>query len=256
MIVYGFHAVASLFHANIEIRAVHFLRKKSADRLDDLDLRSRKIPLHEYSEKERGRFDAEFKRLGGNNEELDSAQGIFAVIAEVPFVEHLELLTNAKEKEEYPLVLYLDSLTDPQNLGAILRSAAFFGIAGVVVTEARSSPITPTVIKISSGGFAHVPIAKVSNLVSALEAAKELGFWTIGLSEHATAKLAEVRFDAPLALVIGNEESGIRSLTSKTCDYLISLPGHGNFVSLNASTAAAVAMTLVRDRQTQAQNPD
>jgi 23S rRNA (guanosine2251-2'-O)-methyltransferase len=104
-------------------------------------------------------------------------------------------------------------------------------------------------VKISSGGFVHVPLVRVPNLARALEEAKEEGFWVIGLSEHATEKFHTARFDSPLALVIGNEESGMRQLTGKSCDYTLSIPGNGPLVSLNAATAAAVTLALVRDAQ-------
>jgi 23S rRNA (guanosine2251-2'-O)-methyltransferase len=250
VIVIGYHAVEALLRSGQRIRGVHCLLRESgrAEALRPL-AGEKGVAWREYPPKEKARFEAEFKRAGGVPGDLESSQGIFAEIGEIQTIPHLQMLEAAKEKEPFPLLVYLDSITDPQNLGSILRSAAFFGVSGLVLTENRSSPLTPAAIKISSGGFVHVPVARVPNLVRALEEAKERGFWIAGLSEHATERFDSARFDAPLCLVVGNEESGIRPLTAKTCDYTLSLPARGPLVSLNAATAAAVALTLVRERQ-------
>ena len=251
MIIYGFHALESLLEADQKVHSVHALFKPDSDRLKKVRpmVQKKNIPWREYSQKERARFESEFRRLGGDIEELESTQGIFAQVPDPAPVELAELLKLAREKEEYPVILFLDSITDPQNLGSMLRSSAFFNVAGIAVTEHRSSPLTAAAIKISSGGFAHVPIARVTNLVQGLEAAKEAGFWVVGLSEHATELFERARVDAPIALVVGNEEKGIRPLTEKNCDYTLSLPALGPIKSLNAATAAAVALALLRHRQ-------
>lgn len=253
MIVMGYHAVEALLRSKQSVKSIHCLVRAGGPRGGGLKemAQGRRIAWREYAQKDKERFEAEFKRAGGNGPELESSQGIFAEINEVQTIAHLDLLRMAKEKEEYPLIIYLDSVTDPQNLGSILRSAAFFGVAGLVLTEVRSSPLTPAAIKISSGGFVHVPISRVTNLVTALEEAKEQGFWIVGLSEHATESFNTARFDAPLGLVIGNEESGIRQLTAKTCDYTLSLPAKGELISLNAAVATAVSLALVREKQDQ-----
>lgn len=253
MIVMGYHAVESLLASEIPVKAV-FVIQKDAGRGGALRslATERKIPWREFIAKDRTRFEAEFRRAGGTPQEFESAQGIFAEIGEVPLKEHLPMLREAKEKEPYPVIVYLDSVTDPQNVGSILRSAAFFGVSGLVLTEHRSAAITPATLKISSGGFVHVPISRVTNLSRSLEEAKEEGYWVVGLSEHATETFDTARMDAPICLVIGNEESGIRALTAKTCDYTLSLPSRGGLMSLNAATATAVALTLLRDRQDRA----
>lgn len=249
--VMGFHAVEAVLGAKHPVKVVHCLQRPDSDRSSSLRTLASKAGAQwrDYAPKEKARFEAEFKRAGGTPSELESSQGVFAEVSEPKPISHLEALRTAKEREPYPLVIYLDSVTDPQNLGSILRSSAFFGVAGLVLTESRSSPLTPAAMKISSGGFVHVPIVRVPNLVRALEEAKEEGFWVIGLSEHATETFHTARLDSPLALVIGNEESGMRQLTAKSCDYTLSIPGKGPLVSLNAATAAAVTLALVRELQ-------
>lgn len=256
MIVIGFHAVEALLRASYKVKTIHCVERAKQDRATNLHrlAAEQKVPWREYSTKDRARFEAEFKRAGGTPSELESSQGLFAEIGEVETVAHLDLLALAKEREEYPIVLYLDSVTDPQNLGAILRSAAFFGVSGIVMTENRSSPLTPAALKISSGGFIHVPIARVPNLARAMDEAKEEGFWIVGLSEHAKEEFRDARLDVPMGLVIGNEESGVRQLTAKTCDYVVALPAAGPLVSLNAATAAAVSLALVREGRARAKS--
>ena len=250
MIIIGFHAVEAVLESKHQVKAIYCLQKDN-DRIGPVKALAakRKVSWKEFPAKDRAGFESAFKRVGGQLPELETSQGIFAEIGEIQSVPHLELLRSAKEKEEHPIILYLDGVTDPQNLGSMLRSGAFFGVAGIVMTEIRSSPLTPAAIKISSGGFVHVPTCRVPNLARALEEAKEQGFWIVGLSEHATERFETARFDAPLGLVIGNEESGIRQLTAKTCDYTLSLPAHGALVSLNAATASAVSLALVREHQ-------
>lgn len=250
MIVIGFHAVEAVLNSKHPIKNIYCLQKEGgrAAELKSLAMK-RKANWREFNGKDKAGFEAAFKRAGGGPAELETSQGIFAEIGEIQSVPHLELLKIAREKEDYPIIVYLDGVTDPQNLGSMLRSGAFFGVAGIVMTEIRSSPLTPAAIKISSGGFIHVPTARVPNLARALEEAKEAGFWIVGLSEHASERFETARLDAPLGLVIGNEESGIRQLTAKTCDYTLSLPSHGELISLNAATAAAVSLALVREKQ-------
>ena len=251
MIIFGFHAIEALLENNQKVFSIHVLEKEKSDRTRELKqlAQNKNVSLREYPFKDKARFEVEFRKLGGELDELESAQGVFAQIPDFQYLAIETLLAAAKAKEENPILIFLDSITDPQNIGSILRSSAFFGVAGLVIPENRSAPITSTALKISSGGFAHVPVARVTNLVQALELAKEAGFWAIGLSEHASTEFKKARFDAPVALVIGNEEKGIRDLTKKTCDLTVSLPVRGALQSLNAAVATAVTLALVRERQ-------
>jgi 23S rRNA (guanosine2251-2'-O)-methyltransferase len=141
-----------------------------------------------------------------------------------------------------PVVLMTDGITDPHNLGAILRTAAFMGVDGVVIPKDRSALINETVYRIASGGLEYLRVAQVTNLVAAMQKLKEDGFWSVGFSEHAEKNLSEITPDFPVLIVVGNEEKGIRHLVSQNCDYLARLEGKGQLKSLNASVAAALAM--------------
>jgi len=140
--------------------------------------------------------------------------------------------------------LALDSLQDPQNLGAIFRSAAFFGVKGILLTTERSAPMSSVVYDISCGGVEIVPFVPVINLQRAFEKAKDVGLWILGTSEHAKDSLKKIDTDRPWLLVVGNEEKGLRRLTAESCDMMCTIPGVGKGVtSLNVSVAAGVLLS-------------
>ena len=146
-------------------------------------------------------------------------------------------------------ILALDSIQDPQNLGALIRSTCFLGGAGMVVTKDRSASVTSTVIKIASGAAAYLPIMQVVNLAQTLERLKESGLWIVGMAGYGDQSLYEADLTAPLALVVGNEQKGLRPLTRKHCDLLVRIPASGPLESLNAATAGAIALAEVQRQQ-------
>jgi 23S rRNA (guanosine2251-2'-O)-methyltransferase len=155
----------------------------------------------------------------------------------------IEELFREVRDEERGVWLALDCLQDPQNLGAIFRSAAFFGIRGIVMTTERSAPMTSTVYDIASGGVENVPFVQAINLKQALEHAKEAGVWILGTSEHAKEPLSKVERDRPWLVVMGNEEKGIRRLTEESCDVMCSVAPAGDGVtSLNVSVATGILL--------------
>ncbi len=138
------------------------------------------------------------------------------------------------------LWLALDSLQDPHNVGAVFRSAAFFGVQGVILTQERSAPLTGVVYDVASGGMESVPFAIQVNLQRAFEVAKKAGLWVLGSSEHAHDNLQSIPKDRPWLLVLGNEEKGLRRLTQENCDMLCKIPSQGQVGSLNVSVAAGI----------------
>lgn len=138
------------------------------------------------------------------------------------------------------LWLALDCLQDPHNVGAIFRTAAFFGVRGILLTKDRSAPMTPTVYDVAAGGVESVPFCQVPNLARSMETAKQAGLWLLGTSEHASSSYADVQRDRAWLLVIGNEEKGLRRLTLDNCDVVCGIPSQGDVTSLNASVAAAI----------------
>lgn len=140
------------------------------------------------------------------------------------------------------LFLALDTVQDPQNLGAIFRSAAFFGVRGVLLSRDRSASMTGAVYDVASGGVEYVPFSVQTNLSRALDVAKDAGLWVLGTSEHAEKELSAFSADRSWLLVLGNEESGMRRLTRDKCDEVCRIPPRGAIGSLNVSAAAAICM--------------
>lgn len=184
-----------------------------------------------------------FSQLGkGNN-----TQGVIANIPEFSFYSVEEIIASAKDKK-YPLLLLLDSIQDPQNVGAILRSAECFGVDGILITSHQSSPITETVEKTSAGAINYLKIAKITNLNQEIGFLKDNGFWIVGSTLDNSQEYTTVDYKMPVALVVGNEEKGIRKLVADNCDFLVRIPMKGKIQSLNVSVAAGILLAEISKR--------
>ena len=185
-------------------------------------------------------------RLIGEGASQARHQGIVARISEAVFVALEDLIkkvTDLKQDGIVPRLIVCDSLQDPHNLGAIIRSALASGANGVVVTRERSAPIGGTVAKASAGAVSHIDICQVTNLTTALKMLKGAGFWIFGAVKEGDAQsLYQADLTVPACLVVGGEGKGIRPLVKKECDVLISIPMVGSLDSLNSSVAAAVIL--------------
>jgi 23S rRNA (guanosine2251-2'-O)-methyltransferase len=159
------------------------------------------------------------------------------------------VLAAAEASGRPPLVVLLDGVEDPHNLGAVVRSAHALGAHGVVLPRDRAAGVTPAAAKASAGAVEHVAIVRVTNLVRALEELKEAGLWAVGAVPEGERDIASVDLRGPTALVLGGEGQGIRPLVQRTCDHLVRIPMLGRVGSLNASAAAAIALyEAVRQR--------
>jgi 23S rRNA (guanosine2251-2'-O)-methyltransferase len=148
------------------------------------------------------------------------------------------------------LVIVLDGVEDPHNLGAILRTADASGVDGVIIPERRAAGITGTVAKSSAGASAHLPVAKVTNIARTLEDLKSRGLWIVGLDERGKQSYDEVDYKMDCALVLGAEGKGLHDLVSRKCDFLVSIPMLGQVPSLNVSVAAGVVLfEIVKQRR-------
>jgi 23S rRNA (guanosine2251-2'-O)-methyltransferase len=171
----------------------------------------------------------------------DAHQGVLAVVRERKFL-GIEDLMAPKEAGEHKFFLALDGVEDPHNLGALLRTADGAGVDGVILPERRSAPVTATVAKTSAGASEHVRIARVTNLVRALEQMKQKHVWVIGLDERGTPDYMDFDFKTDCVLVLGREGAGLHDLVKKTCDHLLRIPMAGQLSSLNVSVAGAIVM--------------
>lgn len=173
-------------------------------------------------------------------------QGLAARIPAYEYAHPDELLDRAAEVGEPPLIVALDSVTDPRNLGAAVRSAAGFGAHGVVVPERRAAGMTAAAWKTSAGAAARIPVAQTVNLVRQLKAYQEAGCMVVGLAADGDVSLPDLDLgDGALVVVVGSEDSGLSRLVSETCDQLVSIPMAGQLESLNAGVAAGVALYAV-----------
>ncbi len=171
-------------------------------------------------------------------------QGVVAIVGARSYVPLERILESDK-----PLIVILDGVQDPRNLGAVIRTAETAGASGIVVTERRSVGLTAVVSRVSAGALEYLPIAKVSNLVTAIKTMKARGIWVVALDPNASDHWTEFDYTVPLALVLGGEHRGVRRLVRENCDARVRLPMQGKINSLNVSVAAGVVLfEVVRQR--------
>ena len=189
------------------------------------------------------------------------AQGVAALTSSYKFYSLQEIIEQAKSNynkalsfgeglgEALPLLLILDSIQDTHNVGAILRSAECCGVNGIIITKHNSAPINETVVKTSAGAVEHVKICQVNNLVQTIKELKENGFWIIGSALENSKPYTDIDYKIPAALIVGNEEKGIRKLTADNCDMVVSIPMRGKIQSLNVSVATGILLfEILRQR--------
>jgi 23S rRNA (guanosine2251-2'-O)-methyltransferase len=169
-------------------------------------------------------------------------QGVAAVTEPLPLIHLAKVLPRKKSNSSYGIWLLLDNITDPNNLGAIIRTALCAGVKAVIFPKDRSAPPSPVVSKASAGALEHISLCRVTNLAETLKKLKAHGIWVAGLDAGAEDSLYHHDLSGPLALVVGGEEKGIRPRVKRQCDFLLSIPQMGPVSSLNASVAAAIAI--------------
>lgn len=178
-----------------------------------------------------------------------SHQGVIAVAAVREYASVSDILQSARDKGETPLVVVCDELSDPHNLGAVIRTAEAAGAHGVIIPKRRSAGLTAIVAKTSAGAVSYLPVARVANLTALLKELKEEGLWVFGTAADGSTSLYQADLKGPAAIVIGSEGNGMSRLVREQCDFLVSIPMRGQVNSLNASAAAAVVLyEAVRQR--------
>jgi 23S rRNA (guanosine2251-2'-O)-methyltransferase len=234
----GIHAVREALEAGRAVERVVIARGRGGDRVEEIVqlARRRGVPV---------RFEdrAHLDRLAGSPQH----QGVLGLAAAKSALTLEDLLASPKPDA---LLVLLDGVEDPQNLGAILRSALAAGADGAVIPERRAAGLTETVSRASAGALEHLPVARVTNLARAMEEMKEAGFWLVGLDERAAQSYTGADFAGRTGIVLGGEGHGLHELTRKRCDFLVSIPTTGPVRSLNVSVAAGIVLfEAVRQRQ-------
>jgi 23S rRNA (guanosine2251-2'-O)-methyltransferase len=234
-VVYGMNPVRELLRARTEGVSELWLAEGQAEgrRFAELSQLARSAGA-KVREAPRQKLD----RVAGT----DAHQGVVATVADFQYRDLEDLLELVQASDRPALLLILDGIEDPQNLGAIIRSAHALGAHGVVIPRDRAAGITPAVDKASAGAVEHCPVARVTNLVQSIERLKEAGIWTVATAADGDRPVSDVDLAGPIALVIGGEGQGIRPLVRRTCDYTAYVPMLGHVGSLNASAAAAIVL--------------
>jgi 23S rRNA (guanosine2251-2'-O)-methyltransferase len=232
----GIHAVREALEAGHALDRIVIARGRQDTRVEEIVqlARERNIPL---------RFEdrTQIDRLAGSKDH----QGVVAVAAAraAATLEDILAAANAGAGQgQKGLIVLLDGVEDPHNLGAIIRTALASGAHGVVIPERRSAGLTDTVARASAGALAHLRVAKVTNLAQTMEELKEAGYWLIGLDEDADKSYTEADYRSPVGIILGGEGKGLHDLTRKRCDFVVSLPTIGPVKSLNVSVAAGVVL--------------
>jgi 23S rRNA (guanosine2251-2'-O)-methyltransferase len=238
-LLYGFHPVVEAIRAGRrKIHKVYVVRQKSSERYgilmalaQDAGIQVEHLPQQTLSALLKHR----------------RHQGVAAEVSAYPLVSMEMLLRGGDER---PVLLVLDQIVDPQNFGAMARTAQCAGARGMIIPKDRSAPPSPAVSKASAGALEHMRVASVTNLPETLKSLKKAGYWIAGADRHGEVNLFNADFRQALAIVIGGEEKGLRPLVRKQCDYTVTIPQIGPMGSLNASVAAGVLLYEVfRQRQ-------
>jgi len=230
----GIHAVKEALEAQRPIDRIAIAKGRQDTRIEEIVqlAREQSIPVRF---EDRNQLD----RLANSKDH----QGVVAVAAARAAATLGDILASANSGSgQKGLIVLLDGVEDPHNLGAIVRTALAAGAHGVVIPERRAAGLTDTVARSSAGALAHLPVAKVTNLARAMEGLKEAGFWLVGLDERGDKGYTEVDYTSPVGIVLGSEGQGLHELTRKRCDFVVSLPTRGPVKSLNVSVAAGVVL--------------
>lgn len=233
-LIYGIHPVReALLSSKVTIQRILISKKPASPALEGL------IKLAQ----EKGiRLDFVEKEVLDQKVRRGPHQNVLAIVEEISYVPLEEILQRPKQEGTQALLLILDGIQDPQNLGSLIRTGLGCGAHGVILPRDRAAGITPAVVKASAGATAHLPVARVVNIAATIDRLKEEGLWVYGASGDAEEVIYDLDFNLDLAIVIGGEGKGIRPLVKKKCDRLFSIPMKGPVSSFNASVSGGMAL--------------
>ena len=239
-IIEGRNAVIEALRAGTAIDKIYLLKGETDKTLGHIASKARSAGIVVV--------DADKRKLDAMSR-THSHQGVIALAAVREYVSVESMLKAAEGKGEKPLLILCDEISDPHNLGAILRTAECAGAHGVIIPKRRSAGLTAIVGKTSAGAVSYMPVARVANLTATIEDLKKAGVWVFGTAAEGMTGLYDADLKGPAAIVIGSEGDGISRLVAEKCDFLVSIPMKGKISSLNASAAAAILMyEAVRQR--------
>jgi len=242
-VIEGRNAVVEALRAGVSIDKIYLLKEDGSATLGHIasTARVRGIVV----------VDADRRKLDKMSR-THAHQGVIALCAVREYVDVEDILEMARQKGEPPLLVVCDEISDPHNLGAVIRTAECAGAHGVIIPKRRSAGLTAIVAKTSAGAVAHLPVARVPNLTALLKDLKKQGIWVFGADAAGDRPLYDTDLKGPVAIVIGSEGGGMGRLVAEQCDFLISIPMRGKLNSLNASAAAAIVLyEAVRQRLAQ-----
>jgi 23S rRNA (guanosine2251-2'-O)-methyltransferase len=236
----GIHAVREALAARQPVQSLLIARGRHGGRLEEIVRLARRndVPI---------RFEdrPQVDRAAGTRDH----QGVVALLAAEGSISLEELLAENNFPTAPRLLVLLDGVEDPQNLGAIIRTALAAGAGGVVIPERRAAGLTDAAVRASAGAAAHMRVARVTNLARAMEEIKDAGYWLVALDERAEKRHTDIDLTGPMALVLGGEGKGLHQLVKERCDFLVSIPTSGPVRSLNVSVAAGIVLfEVVRQR--------
>ncbi|MFZ1080438.1 MAG: 23S rRNA (guanosine(2251)-2'-O)-methyltransferase RlmB [Candidatus Kryptoniota bacterium] len=241
--IIGRNAVAEALKSAMNISKIYVLYSAHGGSLNEIYTLAKRqgIPIARVDSKQ-------FGELISNLSPDESAQGIVATVSKIKF-EPLESLIESASHSQFPFLLILDRIQDPQNFGAILRSAAFFKVDGVIITKEQQAPINETVIKTSAGGAFHLKIARETNLHQTIMSLKDSGYWIATSAVKAPLSVSEMDTRVPLAVIMGNEGTGVKRILRDKSDITFSIPQLGKIDSLNVSvTTGIICYEILRQR--------
>ena len=233
-LIYGKNPLLS-FIASGDIKEVYLQNNFGDKRILDL-IKKENLPITYLSLNE-------LNKLSGNG----NHQGVVAVVKPFQYSSLKEIISSSKDKTQ-PLVVILDEINDPHNLGAIIRSCDAFDVDGLIIKSHNQVPVNMTVVKVSTGATKFVKIAMVNNLVNAIKELKDNGFWVYASDGKATLDYSKQNYDGKVALVMGSEGDGISPLVLRNSDFIIKIPMMGHVNSLNVSVATAILLSRVRNQ--------
>ncbi len=233
-LVYGKHPVLAVLDSDRQINRIWVTSKVSGDRRFQDLLQEAKSNGTIISKVDPHRLDL--------LTQYENHQGIVAQVAPYSYWQLEDLIKIAQEQTDSPVIVIVDGIEDPHNLGSIIRTAEAMGLQGVVIPQRRAVGVNSTVVKVAAGALENLPIARVVNLSQAVNKLKESGFWIYGTTSESSKLLHTINLNGAIGLVIGSEGKGLSSLIERSCDELLSIPLSGKTPSLNASVASAIAI--------------